>query len=247
MLSYSTVGSRREPDVGETAGMKKLDKELIDPSIEPTSEKAHRFVRATISAVPTIGGPALEVFNAIIQSPIEKRRDQWMLEVTDKINDLIEKNILSIDDLENNENFITTLIHASSVAIRQHKDEKLKALKNTVFNSINTSIDQEIQKIFINFIDSFTTLHITILKLYQSPVSRIEYLTEHQHLDSENIFKVEGMYPNINPNVLEYVTRDLRDKSLLCKGYVLVGAPPREPEKETTKFGDDFLSFIEKA
>ncbi len=47
--------------------MSKIDKNLIDPAVEPESEKAHRVVRAAIAAVPALGGTLVEAFNALIE------------------------------------------------------------------------------------------------------------------------------------------------------------------------------------
>jgi hypothetical protein len=50
----------------------------------PTStagDKLHAVVMAGLSAIPIVGGPATELFQAVIQPPLEKRRHEWMAKV----------------------------------------------------------------------------------------------------------------------------------------------------------------------
>lgn len=68
--------------------MSEIDKELIDPTVEPASEKAHRLARASLAAVPAIGGTLVEAFNALIEPPMARRKTEWMVQVTDVLNEL---------------------------------------------------------------------------------------------------------------------------------------------------------------
>jgi hypothetical protein len=150
--------------------MSKIDKDLIDPVVEPTDEKVHRVTRAAISSIPVLGGALTETFNALIEPPMSRRKTQWMVDVTDAINELYEKGYITESDLQSNEKFFTTLVHASSTAIRNHESEKLKALKNAVLNSaLPRAPDETMQQLFLNLLDSCTSWHIALLKLFQGP------------------------------------------------------------------------------
>ena len=59
-----------------------------DPTIETAGDKAHLGARTLIAAIPVLGGPALEIFNALILPPIEKRRAEWMKRVSEAIVEL---------------------------------------------------------------------------------------------------------------------------------------------------------------
>ena len=147
-----------------------IDKELIDPIIEPDLEKAHKVARATISAVPVMGGALVEAFNSLIEPPMARRRTEWMVQVTEAINELYEKGFVTEQDLQSNDKFFTTLVHASNVAIKNHEQEKLSALRNAVLNSaLPEAPDDTLQQLFLNLIDSYTSWHIAILKLFQDP------------------------------------------------------------------------------
>ena len=68
-------------------------------------DAAHAIAKAGLSAIPVIGGPAAELFQNVIQPPLEKRRIEWMQQVGEKLQEL-EENGLKMEDLKENEEFI---------------------------------------------------------------------------------------------------------------------------------------------
>ncbi len=38
----------------------------------------HAVTKAGLSAIPVAGGPAVELFQFVVQPPLEKRREAWM-------------------------------------------------------------------------------------------------------------------------------------------------------------------------
>ena len=88
-----------------------------------------------LSAIPTIGGPALELFNTIIAPPFERRRNEWLESLANRLDALEKEKRLKIEQLSGNEEFISVVMHATTVAIRNHKQEKIDALRNAVLNS----------------------------------------------------------------------------------------------------------------
>jgi len=134
------------------------------PTTETAGDKAHLGARALIASIPVLGGPALEIFNWLIMPPLEKRKAEWMNRVSEAIVELQEKFDLEIEKLAENEHFISILLHATSIAIKNHQADKISALKKALINSAtekNTSEDQQFA--FINLINEFTPTHLKIL------------------------------------------------------------------------------------
>lgn len=230
--------------------MSKIGKELVDPTVEPESEKAHRVARATASAVPVLGGALVEAFNALIEPPMVRRRTEWMAQVTDAINDLYEKGIVTEADLQENEKFFTMLVHASNTAIRNHEEEKLNALRNAVLNSaLPDAPSDTMQQLFLNLIDSCTSWHIALLKLFQGPE---QWAAEHNHQfpnwSMGGIFSViEHAYPQLQNQQALYklVWNELYRNGLFNTdglGTTMTGGGMLA--KRTTPIGDAFVKFI---
>lgn len=49
---------------------------------------AHTIMKVGISAIPFIGGPANELFSAIITPPLSKRRDAWINSIATGLREL---------------------------------------------------------------------------------------------------------------------------------------------------------------
>jgi len=132
---------------------------------------AHAGVRAGLSTAPFLGGPLAEFFSVVVAPPLEKRRTAWLVEIFSRLKMLEEKvEGFKIENLAQNEVFISTLLYATQAAMRTHQDEKLAALRNAVINSaIRSSIDENLQLMFLNLVDRYTQWHLILLHFLDDP------------------------------------------------------------------------------
>lgn len=230
--------------------MSRIDKSIIYPAVEPDSETAHRVARAAISAVPVLGGALVETFTSLIEPPMAKRRTAWMVEVSDAINELYERGVLTEENLQENEKFFTTLVHASATAIKNHENAKLLALRNAVLNSaLPDAPSDTVQQLFLNLIDSCTSWHLALLKLFQGPV---QWAVEHDHKfpnwSMGGITAViEHAFPDLKgqEELYRLVWSELYRSGLLSTdslGGTMSGNGMLA--KRTTALGDKFIEFI---
>jgi hypothetical protein len=165
------------------------------------SEKNYTMIKAIINSLPAgalLGG----FYESYVDSPATKRRDNF-LEIL--VRELMElKSKIELVDFKSPV-FLTILLHASQIATRTHKEQKLEALRNVVLNSsIPNSVDDDILAMFLNWIDGFTGLHISTLK--------------HLHyLDSYAPNQLNTYFPNLDKYraVYNQVLKDLADRGLI--------------------------------
>lgn len=141
------------------------------PQSKSAGDIAREVGRAIISVVPAAGGPLQVAFENIFASPIEKRKQAWLERLAEAFTELQERVAeLTPEALAANEAFVTVTMHASQIAIRNHRKEKIDALRNAVFNAalLNPQHDDE-QMIFIRLIDQLTPLHLAVLSLLRDP------------------------------------------------------------------------------
>lgn len=134
------------------------------------------IVKGAISAIPLAGGPLAEIFSMLIVPPISKRRDKLIIQIVEGLKNL-EKKIdkFNIENLANNELFITTLLHGFQIALKNHQILKIEAIKNSILNSaINDNPDENINLMFLHYIDIFTAGHINLLSFFHNPEKWIE-------------------------------------------------------------------------
>lgn len=107
----------------------------------------------------------------MITPPLEKRRNLWFKQVEKRLSVLEgTKDTIDLEDLSNNEQFITALLSASQAAMRTHEEEKLEALCNAVLNTVTPNdISEDLQLVFLSLIDNLTGWHLRILKFFDNP------------------------------------------------------------------------------
>lgn len=98
-----------------------------------SSDAAYAVAKGAISSVPIVGSAASELFSLLITPPLEKRRNKWMEYISEKIHEL-EKIGIHSKDLSTNEEFISTVLEASTIALKTHSKSKHEHLRNTLLN-----------------------------------------------------------------------------------------------------------------
>ena len=143
--------------------------DLERPELEKR-DIVHTLVKAGIASVPGIGGAVAELFS-MIAPPLERRRNQWLDDIAERLKSLEEiVDGFRVKDLSQNETFITTMMHATQAAIRNHQQEKLEALRNAVLNAaIPGAPEDDRQLIFLNFINELTPWHLRVLHFFDDP------------------------------------------------------------------------------
>lgn len=115
-------------------------------------------VKAVISQIPGVS----QFYNDFVKSPSQKRLNKFLEALVADLERLQEqmREQVNLDS----PSFQTTLMNALQIVIKNHQQEKIDALRNMVLNSTlpNAPID-DIQLMFLNLIDEFTTWHLTLL------------------------------------------------------------------------------------
>lgn len=213
----------------------------LEPPEATKGDVAHAIAKAGLSIIPGVGGPAVELFQYLVQPPLERRRAEWMRSVGEKLQELDAKGV-DIEKLGQNEEFISAVMHASQIALRTHQNEKRDALRNAVFNvAAGQSPGEALEQMFFEWIDSLSVLHIQILKLFQHPtpppnmsMGGLGSVLEH------NMPKLRG-----HGHIYNQVWKDLYFRGLVnTEGMNVTMSGSGLSSKRTTEIGDAFLRFV---
>jgi len=214
----------------------------------------HKVVKGGLSAIPFAGGLAAEFFDLVIKPPLSKRLDAWMESVTEGLKGLEEKvEGFKVEDLSQNEMFITTFMQATQAATRNHQKEKLEALKNAALNAaLPNAPEDDIKLIFLNFVDILTPWHLRILRFFNNPK---EWLHNHEikvdindlPFGYSSVKVLERIFPKLQNkgNFCEIIVRDLLTKDLLS-GDAITRVLPEDHifSPGTSELGKQFIQFI---
>jgi hypothetical protein len=225
-----------------------------DPDLEPPlpshGDHLHQLVRAVLSGVPIVGGPAVELFQALVVPPLQRRQDVWMTDVARTLVDLHKRHVLDLQALQDNPEFLDVVFAASAAAIRRGGEDKRRALCAAVANAAMGLLPGEVETyFFLDLIESFTTLHIKTLKFFSDPAAwlaerGIEVSSGPSPMPSVFFFPA---FPELRDekDAVQIVMKDLRDAGLLTlKGMYEELKRDNLLQKRTAPRGDRFLLFI---
>jgi hypothetical protein len=130
----------------------------------------YNATKGVLSAVP-LGPIVAGFYESIFTPPYIKRLKKWVESLDRSIIALQQQSEeFKPENLNNNETFNTAMFHATQMAVRTHQEEKLNALRAAVLNSASPNApEDDLQLMFLNWIDELTACHLRILKFFDSP------------------------------------------------------------------------------
>jgi hypothetical protein len=215
------------------------------------SDYAHTGVGAVLSAIPLVGGSVSELFNLVIAPPLEKRREQWLLRIYTSLIELENKvDNFKVENLVKNELFISVIMQATQLALRNHQAEKLVALHNAVINTAsNISIEETEQLLFLKIVDDLSVWHLKVLHYFGNPNQWFIdngkqkpdlYMGSPSHalLDAFGELQGKDAFTNM-------IIRDLYNNGLFSSDSInVLMSESGIFASRTTDFGNGFLRYI---
>ncbi|MFB2833083.1 hypothetical protein [Floridanema evergladense] len=181
---------------------KSLEEQLNTVFASTNSDKNYNAKKALVSSVPAIGSLAVTFYESYFSPPVNERFQVFFESLVRELRKL-ESRINSVDLY--NPGFQTILIRACQMAILTHQEEKLKALRNAVLNSsIPNALDDDLQLMFLKWIDEFTVTHIFVLKSLH-------------YLDQYKPEELKAQFPEFENKEVIYnqILKDLVNKGLI--------------------------------
>ncbi|MCY9593963.1 hypothetical protein PC41400_14770 [Paenibacillus chitinolyticus] len=225
----------------------------IDDNFKNTKgDIVHATIKSTISAIPAVGGFLSEYFGLVVTSPAEKRKENILVMLDQRLNELNNKiETFDIYSLSNNEAFLSVVLQAINISIRTHQIEKRAALLNAVSNSaLTNSIDENRQQMFLSFIDSFNEWHLKILFFLNDPKQNLQKAGHSIDLDKGSIgLVIFQYYPQLSGELefTKLIMSDLYNRGLISKDssdlHTIMGGSGMVASR-TSALGKQFIQFI---
>jgi hypothetical protein len=233
------------------------DNDHLDPPEQSIWDDIHMAAKATLSSViPITGGAVAEIFAALVVPPIEKRRDAWMQTVAEMLRQLVAEKGLTLESLQANDAFITFVLQTTTVAIRNHQEEKRQALRNCLYNAAGSPDGKaDLHLSFIRFVDELSPSHVLLLRLVRDRHGEIAVLKSYETLysllapelprvQSQDIFKM--MCLDLGSRGLVQISADIEDLPGIYEASAILWESTRDdlPRLVISAVGNEFLSFI---
>ncbi|MEM1171487.1 MAG: hypothetical protein AAGJ08_21000 [Cyanobacteria bacterium P01_H01_bin.35] len=207
-------------------------------------DKNYNAWKAILGAAPA-GSLFVHFYETYIKEPSSQRLHDFLEELVKELLNLKKQiDTVSFD----NPTFQTTFKKAIRIADCEHQQEKFESLRNAVLNSaIPNSFEDDIQAIFLRWIDEFTVSHIRLLRMLH-------------YIDNYNEEKIVADFPDLEENRSFYnqILLELNAKGAikLSETYQVVEPVAkkiiedidriiRAKKSRTTELGKQFIQFIE--
>jgi len=226
----------------------------LEPPQSNTHDVAYAILKGVIATVPAIGGVGAEVFNLIITPPLEKRRDEWIQTLVENLVQLQNQvDGFKLEELSDNDEFISATLQASQIAVRHHRDEKLRMLQAGLLNiASGNSPEEDIATMFLNYIDILTVSHIRLLKFLYNPE---DWATRHEIPVTDSSFPFTSIDEILEKSMPEFkgkkaiyqsLVRDLYNRNLVQNASIggVMSTGRTVLKSRTTTIGNDFVKFI---
>ena len=216
-----------------------------------SGDLAHKTTKVALATIPVAGSAIAELFTTIIEEPVQRRRVQWLTSIHSKLKAAEAKiESLSIEKLGGNEEFVSILMTASQIAQRNHQEEKLEALRNTVINTaLKIDIREDLKFMFLSFVDELTVTELKIMAVTSDPIRYAKDVGEEVGPEDKKNKILNLAFPDRveQRNVYKMFAKNLHSKGLLGVDNLTLNFSSRgKPLKVTTDLGDSFLRFIER-
>jgi len=122
-----------------------------------------------------------------------------MQEVAAAIKRLEKWRGITVEELSRDEVFVSVVLQATSVALRNHHEEKIRALANGILHAgSGTHLAIDLQLAFVRFVDELSPSHMVLLQAVQERQKEIAPLTSY-----------ENLYQLLSPGIPGIMTRDI--------------------------------------
>ncbi|HVY05807.1 MAG TPA: hypothetical protein VHB46_07505 [Burkholderiales bacterium] len=134
------------------------DEKISLPPAANLDDAGHALAKGLIGAIPIVGSPAAEIFTLIFAPSLEKRRDVWLGELAKAVYELQSKHGLDIKRLQSDDQFVSLVLNATQVALRNHHALKLSFLRQAIVSgfSLGDSFADDEAHLFVRLIDELS-------------------------------------------------------------------------------------------
>lgn len=213
------------------------------------ADKLHGVGKAALASIPFVGSALSEIFVQCVAEPLEKRRNDFLQELLERIAALENEERISVESLEGNEGFQAAFVQAVRASDAAAEQEKRDALRNAVINCAFGSIDATNQHMFIRLVDELAAAHLVLLRILDHPANAIAARGASLSTTLGASFKkvIELAEPRLaeDDELLDQLMRDLKARGLVQSfSFRSMMTAHGLLERRTSKRGKLFIEFI---
>jgi hypothetical protein len=218
---------------------------------EHARDKGRAVVDAAVAVVPIVGGAAETLLDALVTPKVTQRRDTWFATLGATVQELLDwKAGLEIDEMQQSDRLVNTILQTSEIALRTTEEEKLAALRAACIRAaLPTEVGDVYERVFVRWIDELLPLHMQVLTYMEDPIGWFERNgIERQHyMGAARMAPFNVAMPKLAADgpLRDLVLRDLDQRGLADVGAMSALVSENAVFSPVVKdLGRKFLRFI---
>jgi len=188
-----------------------------------------------------------------LEQHLLSRRNRWNKRVAAALRALERRDpAFHVADLGRRDTFVTIYMQAREAAVRNHQSAKLDALLAIVVNSaVQPDAEEDLQLLFVHFIDIFTSWHLRVMHMLQALLYPKSAASRRLHAMLEHT--LEHIFPELAGKYcfFRHILGDLAARQLIrLDDFLITDDIFKDPLKhilghmELTDLATRFLRFI---
>ena len=121
-----------------------------------TQDYSLKLAKGLLGAIPFAGGFVGELLDICIIPQYQKKLEEWFIFVNKELNDLTVKNIISKEEIFNNEEFASLFQRTSKIYANNIQKHKEPLLKSFLLSSLTKPQPIDKKLLFLSIIDELT-------------------------------------------------------------------------------------------
>lgn len=205
-----------------------------------TQDYSLKLAKGLLGAIPFAGGFVGELLDICVIPQYQKKLEEWFIFVNKELNDLTVKNIITKDEIFNNEEFASLFQRTSKIYANNIQKHKEPLLKSFLLSSLTKPKTIDKKLLFLSIIDELTENQLMILKeIYDNEMSP-NYMYQSELED-----KLAEKYLQNEKNYLELVISQLANFRLLGSGSAnIVINNVNQWNLKTSIIGKEFINYL---
>ncbi len=149
----------------------------IKPSLDHTPARDHfvNVIKASLSAIPLIGGPISSLIGDYIPKKKEKRLHNFIRDLTIKLEEHHQQiNSTNVDYIKTEE-FAFIFEESIRGVLSNYQKQKIFCYKGIIINSLRYNLKSEQKEYFLHLVNNLSDLHLRIISISNNPDAYFEF------------------------------------------------------------------------
>lgn len=201
---------------------------------------------AVVAGVPFVGGSLGVLLGEVVRPSYQKRVDAWLVELGEVVERLeSDSDNFEWKSLEDNELFVSAVVHATEIALGTALEDKIEMLKSGLANIATGEMSDDFLAMrFLTFVEELTPEHFYVLAYSVDPAPSNSSWGPEDKATPRSLIDLSDL--EVKPSIVDLIIADLASRSLIDTSTLSKTAAGDDALTSfATSLGRQLIKFVE--